>query len=538
MPNNYSLTIFLINRDLEHDAVISKIRQREYRNFDIGNYRYHVYAKRKYENLPKWAPFFDNHLNDDFVWPTSAPGLVVLIDVDERTFALTFGHGKTLLIPDCWEDRFGLKVVLNTIEKVKSLSKKSFDAIQGQTQTQANDFTDVEQFGFDVERDLLKAVTGKPDDTDTFGQRLSGADALVTTVEVDLQSLPALLQRYLGQSELLRYRERFAFVDHLRAIEGSTLKTQLEGHLLTQLRTRLEQLATNRAADGFPFDLVVPQVVDWDRVSEFGYGINRLKNPARHDLTIDSFLAYFADKSRGQVSMDGLRRTEVLALDGDGAEVHRWSGYRCLTGGLQVDTKRYVLSDKKWYEVDSDYVTDLERFVAEIPPYAYAANFPLYSGGREKTYNESIANLHAGFFCLDGKMVRPMTNQQVEFCDIYTETQDDRRDLIHVKRGKSSAVLSHLFAQGTTSAELYSVYDVCRTQAENLVRRALGDDAYDRQGRPDKIRTVYAIIRSRAGTLPFFSKVNLKRACQDMKRSGIEYALAEIEYDPEYRVIR
>jgi uncharacterized protein (TIGR04141 family) len=125
----------------------------------------------------------------------------------------------------------------------------------------------------------------------------------------------------------------------------------------------------------------------------------------------------------------------------------------------------------------------------------------------------------------------------MEYCDLYTETLDFR-DLIHVKHGTSSAVLSHLFSQGTTSAEACLDYAICREQADELVKKAIGSAAYTRSDRPPKVRTVYGIIRPRAGKLPFFTKVNLKRACRDLNRAGIICALSEIEYDPRYKGTR
>lgn len=538
MPDNtYNLTIYLTNLGLNHDSIISKKHLRQYRNWDIGQQRYHVYAKSRHNQLPKWEPFFESRLNEEFVWPNSGPGLVLLLDVDDRTFALIFGHGKHILETDCWEDRFGLKVVLNTIDKVKSLKKKSFDAILGQTQTDASTFADVDEFGFDVERDILRAATGQPGEgeTDAFGERLTGSDALVISVPVDLASLPDLLRKCLRQAELTKYKEKFEFVDHLRAIDSPTVKAQLDGRLVELVRTRIDELAAHTVTPGFPFDLAVPQVMEWEKVSAFGYGIDRRKDPERHDITIDTFLPYLAGKSRGTISVDSIKRAEILALDGDGSEKYRWSAYRCFSGELEVNGKKYVLSDKLWYQVSKDYVEELEKEIAAIPTYPTA--FPNYAGGIEKKYNESVRDSIDGFYCLDGKMIRPMTRQKIEYCDLYTENHN-RRDLIHVKHGTSSAVLSHLFAQGTTSAEVVTLHDVCRQQADDMVKTAIGIPAFEAPGRPTKIRVVYGIIRSKAGRLPFFSKVNLKRALRDLKLANTEYALAEIEYDPAYRVAR
>jgi uncharacterized protein (TIGR04141 family) len=49
---------------------------------------------------------------------------VLLVPVDNRTFALTFGYGRFLLRADSWEDGFGLKVTLNAVPpgNIKSMA--------------------------------------------------------------------------------------------------------------------------------------------------------------------------------------------------------------------------------------------------------------------------------------------------------------------------------------------------------------------------------------------------------------------------------
>jgi uncharacterized protein (TIGR04141 family) len=530
-----SLTIYLIKPDLEHASIIRKIKSRNYRNFEVGSQRYHVFAKKRSTRFPDWATFFEGWLTNDFVWKTDSPGVVLLLDVDGRTFALTFGQGRHLLEPDSYEDGFGLHVVLNTVEKVRSLDKRTFDAILGQTRTQASSYTDVGQFGFDWEKDLLRAVTGRPVDEQSFGQRISGVDALAAVVQVDLAGLPALLGRYLKQAGLEDYKKHFAFVDQMRAVSTKRIKDALNELLVSYLNDRIEQLKKRIAKKDFPFELVVPEVLDWSYTNAFAYGLNRAKEPARHDISIDTFLAHYSGKNGRSVNYDSLKRSPIYALDGSGFETHTWSAYKCLVGDMSLEKKKYVLSDGHWYQVDSDYVAELEEFISNIPPYEQV--FPSYNGGDEKDYNINVAATMKGFYNFDRQLIHPITKQSIEFCDLYTENHG-YRDLIHIKHGTSSAVLSHLFAQGTTSSDLCADFSKCKDEADKMVCDALGSTLSTNPTRPTTMRTVYGIIRRTRGSLPFFSKVNLRRACRDLNRMRLKYALAEIEYDPSYLIAR
>jgi uncharacterized protein (TIGR04141 family) len=63
-----------------------------------------------------------------------------------------------------FEDQFGLRVVLNCIDKdrIKVIDKQTFDAIASHTLEQASQEANAREFGFDIERDILRAVTGTP----------------------------------------------------------------------------------------------------------------------------------------------------------------------------------------------------------------------------------------------------------------------------------------------------------------------------------------------------------------------------------------
>lgn len=525
-----TLTIFLIKPALESDAIVKRIERRQNRFFEVGNTRYTIYSKRSVPKKPQWASFFDGlQLPESFIWESDSPGVLLLLSVDDRTFAISFGQGRHLLQPDCYEEQFGLRVVLNSVDMVRSIDKKTFDAISGQTRTQAGWDAEVSQFGFDIEKDLLRAVTGTP--IPELGIRLSGVDALTATVRVELDGLPELLRRYLAQSKLTVYRERgFAFVDHMRAVTKLDLRAALDQLLVDQLETGLEELR-HHITPRFTFELIIPDVIDFADTQIFSYSRDIRRVPVRHDVSLTTFLTH---RTAGwNPTSESLRRAPVYAFSGDGQLTHTWQAYKCLVGDLQHNGSHYVLNDGNWYEIGHDYIADIDNKVAGIP--RYEQEFPLYSGGGEAAYNANIAATIPGYFNFDRQLLHPISQQKIEFCDLYAEVHN-HKDLIHVKHGTSSAVLSHLFAQGTVASEVCADFEVCKNQSEDMIRNAIGAEAYERDDRPDKFRIVYAIIRPRLGNLFFFSKVNLWRACRNLNRAKVPYALAEIAYDPVYLI--
>ena len=72
---------------------------------------------------------------------------------------------------------------------------QSLDAIQSHTRIQSGQETTSDQFGLDVEQDMLKAIVGAPRD-EKLGTRMTGTDSLVVSAKMDLSDLPSFLDAY------------------------------------------------------------------------------------------------------------------------------------------------------------------------------------------------------------------------------------------------------------------------------------------------------------------------------------------------------
>jgi uncharacterized protein (TIGR04141 family) len=79
-----------------------------------------------------------------------------------------------------------------------------------------------EQDCVDINRDLLRAVTGKPSDP-KYGTRLSGSDQLTVTAEVTIQNLRDVLPAYCELSEKDTYKQNFPWVDNIREVRDPVI---------------------------------------------------------------------------------------------------------------------------------------------------------------------------------------------------------------------------------------------------------------------------------------------------------------------------
>jgi uncharacterized protein (TIGR04141 family) len=197
-------------------------------------------------------------------------------------------------------------------------------------------------------------------------------------------------------------------------------------------------------------------------------------------------------------------------------------------------TATYVLSGGDWYRINPSYRGRVEDFIRALPELDIGL-----PGARptddEDAYNRRAAESVAAL-CLDKKLIRTGGPDSVELCDILTADGT----YIHVKKRGRSSTLSHLFAQGVTSAELLLHDDTFRTDASAIVRELDATFVSAVPSHPqarDQIRVAYVVLsRSRRTDtphgLPFFSLVSLQTAARHLGDAGIHVSVQQIKEIP------
>lgn len=103
------------------------------------------------------------------------------IDGESRIFALTFGYARFLFKTNVLEEQFGLRIILNTIkqDEIRKISKTSVGSNYKQSDEQLPKNSDISEFGFDINRDLMKNISGKSEDEVFEKSMLTGGDLCV-----------------------------------------------------------------------------------------------------------------------------------------------------------------------------------------------------------------------------------------------------------------------------------------------------------------------------------------------------------------------
>jgi uncharacterized protein (TIGR04141 family) len=488
------------------------------------------YRTRPQPKRPAWVSYLQPLLAEDVgdMRSSSASGLL-LIRSSGRIFALTFGYGRSMLDLSKIVYQFGLRVTLNRIDpqQIRSLDTKTFEEMVVSTNTQASRSAELPTFGIDVSTDILRAATGEPRDK-AFAKRLSGADALVMNVERDPSDLPTLCDELLAAFHDDDYKADFGWIDQLALVRDSDLLDTLHERLVSDL-TAGSTAATH---------LALPEPIGWEDIDAFKIGGTR--NHEYDDLDIDAYLNELGNRRR-EITLNRLktRRVSVRFARTDKFD-DRWTLYHCLVSEHRLDGTLYVLIEGRWFTINDSLVSEVDSFVSGLSS-PRVTLIPASPGEPERDYNDRLASSSDGALLkLDAKVRRPGgAASGIELCDVLT----DQGEFVHVKRKSRSATLSHLFAQGSVSAETFLSDGHFRDEIRRVINNEVaksnrkvwldlipsGSDPVDR-GRNYCVTFAVVTDSSRAGMdwLPFFSRLNLMHHARQLRNLGFDVAVTRV----------
>lgn len=513
------LNIYLIKEEFTGEDEIIKDGFEGHAIADVGTF----YSAHSHVRPPDWiTDFFGTALGTTFTILTASSRGVLVTKAEhegkERTFAIVFGHGRHLLKDGVTEERFGLKVVLNSVERtsLRSIDRTALSAVPKQSREQMSRESEAASFGIDIEQDLVRAVTGRSKDS-RLGKTISGGDALAASVKVNVNNvcdfLALCLERYVSDE----YKTDFDWVDQIQEVRDPRARDQLNDWLVGRLN----------AGDTERVWMAPPSIVDWVEIKGFKLSTKK-KAELVSDLDIRALIAEFDGE---EVTLQRLKDRKVVSVSSKTDEAKdRWSAFNCIYAEASLDGSTYVLNNGKWYEIEQAFV---DRVVADFSAVSDAAvELPPYAHENEGKYNEAATETLDGAFCMDRKLIyHGGGRSSIEFCDILTPD----KKLIHVKHYSGSAQLSHLFNQGVVSGELFVQDADFREKVNDKLPNSLKLADTSARPNPSDYDVIFAIISKSKKPLdiPFFSKVNLRNARRRLEGYGYRVSQKKIEVEAE-----
>lgn len=476
------------------------------------------------QSQPKWVGLLNPFLQTPVARALSANiSAVLLIEYEQRIFAITFGYGKGLLAASSWVRDFGLKVTINRVDpkKLRSVDTKTYEDMVISTRRQASRSATANSFEFDVARDLVRGVTGAPKDT-TFFKRLTGSDAVTVSTELKFDDLGDLLDELLEAYKDTAYKANFGWIDNVKEVDP-TAQQKLDTILV----------AAVRSGNLNGMHLAPADIIAWEDIAGFNFTTGK-KSILYPELDLQDYLSVLGTKVTS-LDLDQLQRHKVQVRFEGSVEFHdQWAVYDCIVWEADMAGRKFVLFDGRWFEIDQDYAARVSKFVQGISKNSVA--LPTAKLGQEEgDYNEGVVVTYPDQFALlDRQTVYPAgAASPIEFCDLLSKD----RHLIHVKKRSGSATLSHLFAQGSVSADAFLSDPEVRKEIRSKLSPK-GKSSYrslipaDRPT-PIDFEVVYAVLAKNCTpwppALPFFSAVNVMHHATRIQNLGFKVSLQHVK---------
>lgn len=187
----------------------------------------------------------------------------------------------------------------------------------------------------------------------------------------------------------------------------------------------------------------------------------------------------------------------------------------------------YLLNNGRWYRIDSDFVDEVDNACAKIP--RWTVPLPDYDVKGEGAYNSFVAETQPSEFQLmdQNLIMHGGGSSKIELCDLYHKS----KALVHVKRYGGSSTLSHLFAQGRISGEIFKTDPAFRSKVGAELTGAFHLSDPDRAPSEAEYSIVFAVISDSDGDellFPFFSRLNLRHTYRNLTGYGYQVFLAKI----------
>lgn len=501
---NNKLTIHLIKEKVDADKIMKP--GAESAAIDgVGTF----YAENSHASQPSWfSDFFGKLTAIPFTLLTaSAKGVLlrtIQIGGEIRTFALVFGNGRFLLNEGVVEERFGLKIVLNTMVKdsIRSVDRTALGSVPKQSREQLSRASGASSFGIDIEQDLVRSVTAQSSDK-RLGKTISGRDAVTVNAKFDASNIDELLTLCMVQFRSKAYQDDFEWIDQIKDVRDPTTVDDLNADLV------------QRITDGEFKDIwmAAPDILDWVDIKGFRYSRSK-KAKLHEDLELEDFLESLGG---GAFNLDQLKARSVVAVSAKSDDVaDQWMAYRCVYAESALNSRMYILNNGRWYEIAKTFADQVIADFKDTPESEIV--LPDYDHDGEGAYNDAVAADLNSACSMDRQLVKHGGgHSSIEFCDLVI---DDKK-LVHVKRYSGSAQLSHLFAQGAVSGELFVQDAQFREKLNEKLPQGhkLADPAEQPDAREYEI--VFAIVvGSDDLDIPFFSKVSLRNARRRLRGYG------------------
>lgn len=413
------------------------------------------------QNRVRWDPVLAAITGEEPGLGSLAPGCLLLLAVDDHAYAITFGHGLSLVDPAHIEPGFGLRFAVRVLDpqRIGALIRNPLNGQGRVDHTRVAGGTDVTNFGIVPWGNLIRSFSGRGTmgllpTTGRLSKRqpsLTGSDVLSIRLGCAPADLIADIREIARLSELASPIAELEFATRIRQLSSAG-----DAVLIAQLEDAVDEML-GRGDGGVEYAIPHRALPVIDDAHSFAAKIGG-RREVRQDMDIVDIVAKTLALDPGK-RMKALKAGYIGCfadaearepLDGAG----QISAIQWITAEVSVDADRYVLLDGRWYRIGAEHLDAIRAKVQEILDRPAPVDLPPWPNttSEEKQYlEETVGDTMPGVAILDRKKLHTAQHRHgIEGCDVF---QDAGRVLVHVKKATGSSVLSHLFNQAAVSAD-------------------------------------------------------------------------------------
>lgn len=392
-----------------------------------------------------WEEAADPDANDFALEERQDRGAVFFFRVGDppRWCVWSFGRGWLYLLRQKLNPRFGVIAALNDLTGAED--EAVFRKLQVRREAGVPQVVGRATFGdapigaFDLDEvwDAIKSIGGRT----AKGSMVYGSLSLVESHSIsEPDELRALALSNLDKFQRTTYRERFGFLDQYIPVSDEAMIEILDNHVAQSLKADPTTVA-------FAYPSAVASFGSRDMAVVVTF-------PGEHRTDGRTAVGspVIAEHGRLRDETDQINLDSVLRFyDAEGLET-RATLRECLAAQFMVENMTYALADGVYYEVDRDFVSTLNEFLAQRV--AELDSAPVYRSKGENDWLDravetgEFLKIHPSTYSPEGLV------GNVELADVITA--DGR--LLHVKVGADTAAASEVARQAMSSAEALLMY--------------------------------------------------------------------------------
>jgi uncharacterized protein (TIGR04141 family) len=503
-----------------------------------------IFSQYRHEQAPKWFSFVKDSVDPKYYpWlrNRNAAALIIIstkIKDSFRFFAVSLGQGHHMLSDDLVESDFGKIATLNSVRKIKVANSREIGVNAVQKRLASNSEVELGRIGVQLDYEILTGVSGRCEE-ESLGTRIGGEDSLQLNSSITLETLGAKCRKLFAASKDDRYKTEHPQVERMKTVKDDHKETELCTELLNAINSRQRSMKISVAA---------PDLIDYEVFDEYHMTGCETSTP---EMTLEALYDMLGDR---QITMSGLKeriKIQARSCTDDSLKSKQEPLIAYLRFEVDDETNGlvYVLSGRKWYVLSRNYVETVRNDLKQVlEPYSgptlmpWPRSLPPYppkDKPGEIAWHEGFYNLQyhgpADFLFMDRDnytLGEGGGHDQIEISDFFYHPS-----AMHfcVKRRHKSQTLSHLFSQGSVSADLFSRSKDYRTSFYNDVSARWPNAKVELL---DRLTFVYCIAledppKDAIDALPLFSQINLLRHAGDIRarRYGVQLCTIKLVDD-------